>query len=114
MRHTISLISVIVALSAGVARADGHAAREGRARSRIEQDRPRNVIVESIEFNEANIVIRGYSGNVNSVANFVENLKNDPMFTVPEVMYVQTRKGSSPPVYEFEFRVAINAAAGDS
>jgi Tfp pilus assembly protein PilN len=80
---------------------------EGRARDRIEQDRPRNVIVDTIDFDGAKIVLRGHSENVNAVANFVENVKNDAMFTTPELMYVQVRKNSSPAVYEFEFRFAI-------
>lgn len=101
-----TLISSIVLFAVFLA-ADLHAPREERARDRIEQDRPRNVIVDTIDFDEAKIVLRGHSENVNSVANFVENLKNDAMFTSIEVVSVQQRKDSSPAIYEFEFRFAI-------
>lgn len=44
---------------------------------------------------------------MNAAANFVENIKADPLFTHPEVAYLRVRTEEPTKVYEFEFSTSV-------
>ncbi len=79
------------------------------SRERIEKDRPEVVIVTAIDGDDSAITIRGESGNVYAIANFVETIKADPRFTLPDVRYIREKVNSSPILYEFEFHFSVSA-----
>jgi Tfp pilus assembly protein PilN len=78
----------------------------------VERDRPANVVVETLDIAHRQVTIRGVSVNVNAVANFLENLKADPLFEQPRAGYVRVRAGSNPVQYEFEHGVTVKPPKG--
>ena len=97
---------LLVALAAAGESSDLTNAERQRARERIEADRPSLVTLSAVELAGRTFTIRGSSSNPNAIAMFVENLKNDPLFTTPEVgSVIQTR--TEPRMYEFDLKVSV-------
>jgi hypothetical protein len=44
---------------------------------------------------------------VNAIANFIENIRWDPLFTMPDVDRIEKVAKSDPPVYSFRFHFAV-------
>ena len=82
-------------------------AQRRRAAEDIVWDRPNLVAVDAVEFSGRAITIRGTGTNVNAVANFAENIKSDPLFTVPDVDFIRVNHTPSGDVYEYQFRTAV-------
>jgi Tfp pilus assembly protein PilN len=73
------------------------------ARDRIAKDTPSLVQVAPLTFEARAITVKGTASNPNAIANFVENVKNDAMFTMPDVKNV-VKSGET---YEFEFTTTV-------
>jgi hypothetical protein len=73
------------------------------ARERIAKDTPELVHVATLTFAERTITVTGKASNPNAIANFVENVKNDKMLTMPVVKNV-IKVGDA---YEFEFTTEL-------
>lgn len=72
-----------------------------RIMDRISQDLPDLVWLDRMNVDAARISLNGRGLNPNAIANFVENIKNDPYFEEPEVGNV-TEVSSTPLVYGFD------------
>jgi Tfp pilus assembly protein PilN len=105
LRQAVTLTLFALALRAVA----GEAQISEEVRNRIEKDRPSNVVITSINANETPISIQGTSVNVNAIANFVENIKADTLFTLPEVKFIREKPGALPKTYEFEFSFSLRA-----
>ena len=73
---------------------------------RISQDLPDLVWLDSMNVGGGRISIVGRGLNPNAIANFIENIKNDPYFEEPQVGSV-TAMGGAPPVYAFDMNFAF-------
>jgi Tfp pilus assembly protein PilN len=72
-----------------------------RIMDRISQDLPDLVWLDRMAVNAGRIQMNGRGLNPNAIANFVENIKNDPYFEEPQVNSV-TQTGLTPLVYSFD------------
>ena len=102
-----ALIAVVLMTFATSANAEiQHKYRES-IRKIITELTPVHVSVEAVEFDGARVSVRGTTTNVNAAANFVENVKAHPKFSVPEDIFMAERKGSDPAEYDFRFRFEV-------
>lgn len=67
----------------------------------ISKDLPDLVWLDRISINNGAISLGGRGLNPNAVANFVENVKNDPYFEEPDLGSL-TQVSAAPPVYSFD------------
>ena len=74
-------------------------------RKHIAKDTPALVEVERLTFEKRTIAVTGKASSPNAIADFVENIKNDPLFTLP-VLKSLTKVGDS---YEFELTTEVKA-----
>jgi len=72
-----------------------------RVMDRISQDLPDLVWLDRMNLTGPNVSVSGRGLNPNAIANFVDNIKNDPMFEEPEVGSVNLVT-ASPLVYSFD------------
>lgn len=86
-----------------------------RIMDRISQDLPDLVWLDKMSLSGGSITLTGRGLNPNAIANFVENIKNDPLFEEPDLSSV-SQQTSTPPVYQFDmtfhFVYAPKAAPG--
>jgi Tfp pilus assembly protein PilN len=68
---------------------------------RISQDLPDLVWLDTMSMQGGLITIGGRGLNPNAVANFVDNVKHDPLFEEPDLQHL-TQTGSAPVVYTFD------------
>ena len=68
---------------------------------RISQDLPDLVWLDKMTMSGGLVTINGRGLNPNAIANFVDNVKHDPLFEEPAVGAVN-QVGGSPPVYGFD------------
>ena len=82
---------------------------------RISQDLPDLVWLDKMTVNGGVVTIDGRGLNPNAIANFVESIKNDPMFEEPDLGNV-TQVSAAPLVYgytmNFHFSYAPKGEAG--
>lgn len=72
-----------------------------RIMDRISQDLPDLVWLDRMNVNNGQITLNGRGLNPNAIANFVENIKNDPFFEEPQVGSV-AQASVVPLVYAFD------------
>ena len=72
-----------------------------RIMDRISQDLPDLVWLDNMTVDGGRITVRGRGLNPNAIANFVENVKNDPYFEEPALNNV-TEASITPLVYSFD------------
>ena len=72
-----------------------------RVMDRISQDLPDLVWLDHMTLAGPNVSLNGRGLNPNAIANFIDNIKNDPMFEEPEVGSVTLASGN-PLVYSFD------------
>lgn len=72
-----------------------------RVMDRISQDLPDLVWLDKMTLGGGAVAITGRGLNPNAIANFVDNIKNDPMFEEPEVGSVSLVSGN-PLIYAFD------------
>jgi Tfp pilus assembly protein PilN len=72
-----------------------------RVMDRISQDLPDLVWLDRMTMGGGAVAITGRGLNPNAIANFVDNIKNDPMFEEPEVGSVTLVSGN-PLIYTFD------------
>ena len=72
-----------------------------RVMDRISQDLPDLVWLDKLTMSGGSINISGRGLNPNAIANFVENVKNDPLFEEPDLSTLSQQQ-PNPPVYTFE------------
>jgi len=68
---------------------------------RVSQDLPDLVWLDKMNMSGGLITISGRGLNPNAIANFVENVKNDPLFEEPDLSSLN-QASANPPVYNFE------------
>lgn len=68
---------------------------------RISQDLPDLVWLDKMSMSGGLITLNGRGLNPNAIANFVDNIKNDPLFEEPDVSAVN-QQSVTPPVYAFD------------
>ena len=68
---------------------------------RISQDLPDLVWLDKMSLSGGLITLNGRGLNPNAIANFVDNIKNDPLFEEPDVSGV-SQQSVTPPVYGFD------------
>jgi len=68
---------------------------------RVSQDLPDLVWLDRMNMSGGLITISGRGLNPNAIANFVENIKNDPLFEEPDLSSLN-QASVNPPVYNFE------------
>ena len=68
---------------------------------RISQDLPDLVWLDKMTMSGGLVTLNGRGLNPNAIANFVDNVKNDPLFEEPELSSV-TQMSAVPPVYGFD------------
>jgi hypothetical protein len=78
------------------------------AKQRIEADRPENVVIDSISFENGRITLFANSASANALANLGSNIKADPLFVDLSFDFVRQRKESSSKHYEGGLRFALN------
>jgi len=71
-----------------------------RLMDRISQDLPDLIWLDKMTVNGGLVTIDGRGLNPNAIANFVENIKNDPMFEEPDLGNV-TQISAAPLVYSY-------------
>lgn len=77
---------------------------------RVSHDLPDLVWLDKMSLDAGVLRITGRALNPNAVANFVTNLKADPLFQEPSVQTVtQSRVGTGLNVYSYEMSVALKA-----
>jgi type IV pilus assembly protein PilN len=72
-----------------------------RIMDQISKDLPDLVWLDKMQVSGGRVTLSGRGLNPNAVANFVENIKNDPYFEEPELGNI-TEATAAPPVYAFE------------
>jgi Tfp pilus assembly protein PilN len=86
-----------------------------RIMDQVSRDLPDLVWIDRMNVDNGRIAISGRSLNPNAVANFTENIKNDPYFEEPQVGSI-SQVSASPLVYGFDMDFAFSyipkAAAG--
>jgi len=68
---------------------------------RISQDLPDLVWLDRMSMSGGLVALAGRGLNPNAIANFVDNVKNDPLFEEPELNAV-SQLSAVPPVYSFD------------
>jgi Tfp pilus assembly protein PilN len=68
---------------------------------RISQDLPDLVWLDKMTMSGGVVTITGRGLNPNAIANFVDNVKNDPLFEEPDLSAVN-QVSANPPVYSFD------------
>ena len=86
-----------------------------RIMDQISRDLPDLVWLDTMEVTEGRVTLGGRGLNLNAIALFIENVKNDPYFEEPQVGAV-TQVSATPLVYGFDMNFAFsytpkNAAA---
>jgi Tfp pilus assembly protein PilN len=76
---------------------------------RISQDLPDLVWLDKMTMSGGLITLTGRGLNPNAIANFVDNIKNDPLFEEPDVNAVN-QIGGVPPVYGFDMNFHFSYA----
>ena len=84
-----------------------------RIMDRISQDLPDLVWLETMSVDGGKISLAGRGLNPNAIANFVENVKNDPYFEEPELGSVNMMT-PVPLVYSFDMTFAFSYAPKDA
>jgi type IV pilus assembly protein PilN len=84
-----------------------------RIMDRISQDLPDLVWLESMQVDGGKITLSGRGLNPNAIANFVENVKNDPYFEEPELGMVSMMT-PVPLVYSFDMNFAFSYSPKDA
>ena len=86
-----------------------------RIMDQVSRDLPDLVWLDKMTINNGSISLQGRGLNPNAIANFVENIKNDPYFEEPQVGSM-TQTSVAPLVYTFDmnfgFSYAPKTAAG--
>jgi type IV pilus assembly protein PilN len=86
-----------------------------RIMGRISQDLPDLVWIETMKMDQGKVSLSGKGLNPNAIANFVENIKNDPYFEEPQVGAIN-EASRVPLVYAFDmnfgFTYTPRTAAG--
>jgi type IV pilus assembly protein PilN len=77
-----------------------------RIMDRLSQDLPDLVWLDRMNVAGGTITINGRGLNPNAIANFVENIKNDPYFEEPQLNNVQ-QVSTTPVVYGFDMNFAF-------
>jgi Tfp pilus assembly protein PilN len=72
-----------------------------RIMDKISQDLPDLVWLDKMTMSGGAITLSGRGLNPNAIANFVENIKNDPLFEEPDLSNV-SQASPNPPVYTFD------------
>jgi Tfp pilus assembly protein PilN len=72
-----------------------------RIMDRISQDLPDLVWLDKLTMSGGQIALNGRGLNPNAIANFVENIKNDPLFEEPDLSNL-AQQSPNPPVYTFD------------
>jgi type IV pilus assembly protein PilN len=80
-----------------------------RIMDRISQDLPDLVWLDRMSISGGRITINGRGLNPNAIANFIDNIKNDPYFEEPEPGSVSAVT-SVPPVYDFDISFSFTYA----
>ncbi len=80
-----------------------------RIMDRISQDLPDLVWLDRMTVSGGRIALNGRGLNPNAIANFVENVKNDPYFEEPELGSMQ-EVTAAPLVYSFDMTFAFTYA----
>jgi type IV pilus assembly protein PilN len=78
-----------------------------RIMDRISQDLPDLVWLDNLSVEGGKITVKGRGLNPNAIANFVENVKNDPYFEEPELQNV-TEASITPLVYSFDMNFGFS------
>lgn len=73
-----------------------------RIMDRISQDLPDLVWLDKMSVAGGSVTLSGRGLNPNAIANFVENIKNDPYFEEPELGNVSETSGVRPIIYAFD------------
>ncbi len=73
-----------------------------RIMDRISQDLPDLVWLDKMSVAAGKVTLNGRGLNPNAIANFVENIKNDPYFEEPELGNVSETAGLRPVIYTFD------------
>lgn len=87
-----------------------------RIMDQVSRDLPDLVWLDKMNINNGSISVQGRGLNPNAIANFVENIKNDPYFEEPQVGTMQ-QQSVAPVVYSFDMSFGYsytpkNAATG--
>jgi type IV pilus assembly protein PilN len=83
-----------------------------RIMDQISRDLPDLVWLDKMSITSGSIMISGRGLNPNAIANFVENVKNDPYFEEPEVGNV-TSASTAPPVFSFDMKFHFSYSPKD-
>ena len=78
-----------------------------RIMDRISQDLPDLVWLDNMTVDSGRITVKGRGLNPNAIANFVENIKNDPYFEEPALQNL-TEVSVTPLVYGFDMNFAFS------
>ena len=78
-----------------------------RIMDRISQDLPDLVWLDNMTVDGGKVTLKGRGLNPNAIANFVENVKNDPYFEEPELQNV-TEASITPLVYSFDMNFGFS------
>jgi Tfp pilus assembly protein PilN len=77
-----------------------------RVMDQLSRDLPDLVWLDTMEMTEGRIALAGRGLNLNAIALFIENIKNDPYFEEPQVGAV-TQVSATPVVYGFDMNFAF-------
>ncbi|HEX7152355.1 MAG TPA: PilN domain-containing protein [Thermoanaerobaculia bacterium] len=77
-----------------------------RIMDQISRNLPDLVWLDQMSINEGRVAVTGRGLNPNAIANFIENIKNDPYFEEPEVGEV-SQVSAAPLVYSFNMEFAF-------
>ena len=72
-----------------------------RIMDNVSKDLPDLVWLDKMTMSGGQITLAGHGLNPNAIANFVENIKNDPLFEEPDLSKVE-QQSPNPPVYAFD------------
>lgn len=84
-----------------------------RILDKISQDLPDLVWLETMSIDGGRITLNGRGLNPNAIANFVDNVKNDPYFEEPELGNINMMS-PVPLVYSFDMNFAFSYAPKDA
>jgi type IV pilus assembly protein PilN len=80
-----------------------------RIMDQVSRDLPDLVWLDKMTINNGSIALQGRGLNPNAIANFVENIKNDPYFEEPQVGSM-TQTSVAPLVYTFDMSFGFSYA----
>jgi Tfp pilus assembly protein PilN len=98
-----AVLASVLSVSAGTA------AGLDELRAWIEKDRPGNVVIAVVHFQDETITVEGTSVSPNAIANFVENIKADRRFTLPENISIREQPDTAPRTYEYRFTFRLRS-----